>query len=41
VGAAAPGRDLGRFEVGPDTRALFDLRPDNVFMVKATYWLNP
>ena len=41
VGRASGDSDLGRFEIGPDTRALFGLRPDNVFMLKATYWLNP
>jgi hypothetical protein len=33
--------DVGQFELGPDTRALFGLKPDNVFMFKVTYWLNP
>lgn len=41
VGRATEDGDLGRFELGPDTRALFGLKPDNVFMLKATYWLNP
>ena len=29
----------GDFELGRDTGAIFDARPDNVFVVKATYWL--
>ena len=40
VGAAGRAGDVGRFKLGPDTRALFGLKPDNVFMVKVTYWLN-
>ncbi len=32
---------VGSFRLGPDTRALFGLRPDNLFMLKVTYWLNP
>ena len=32
---------VGEFELGPDGRALFGLKPDNVFAVKVTYWLNP
>jgi hypothetical protein len=30
----------GRFDIGRDIRALFDPRPENVFMVKMNYWLN-
>ena len=26
---------------GRDRRALFDTRPDNIFLVKMNYWLNP
>jgi len=29
----------GDFRFGRDTNAIFDARPDNVFVVKATYWL--
>jgi hypothetical protein len=29
----------GHFDLSRDTRAMFDARPDNVFMVKATYWI--
>ena len=32
---------VGEFELGLDGRALFGLKPDNVFAVKVTYWLNP
>jgi hypothetical protein len=41
VGASENTGKGGRFEIGPDTRALFSLKPDNVFMFKVTYWLNP
>jgi Domain of unknown function (DUF5916)/Carbohydrate family 9 binding domain-like len=30
---------FGDFELGRDTGAIFDARPDNVFVIKATYWL--
>lgn len=30
----------GRFDFGRDAQALFRARPDNVFQVKMTYWLN-
>ena len=33
--------DVGEFKLGRDTRALFGLKPDNVVMLKVTYWLNP
>jgi hypothetical protein len=29
----------GDFQLGRDTGAIFDARPDNVFVIKATYWL--
>jgi hypothetical protein len=29
----------GDFELGRDTGAIFDARPDNVFVIKATYWI--
>ena len=32
---------VGSFRLDSDTRALFGLRPDNLFMLKVTYWLNP
>jgi hypothetical protein len=33
------GEPFGDFELGRDTGAIFDSRPDNVFVIKATYWL--
>ena len=33
--------DAGEFRLGRDTRALFGLKPNNLFMLKVTYWLNP
>jgi hypothetical protein len=30
---------FGDFELGRDTGAIFDARPDNVFVIKATYWI--
>jgi hypothetical protein len=32
---------LGDFDLERDGRALFRLKPDNVFMFKVAYWLNP
>lgn len=32
---------VGSFDVGRDARELFGLRPDNLFMIKPTDWLNP
>jgi hypothetical protein len=34
-------REVGRFAFDRDARDLFAIRPDNVFMVKVNYWLNP
>jgi hypothetical protein len=31
----------GDFSFSRDRRALFDTRPDNIFLVKVDYWLNP
>lgn len=31
----------GDFALGRDQRALFRTRPDNIFLVKLNYWLNP
>jgi hypothetical protein len=31
----------GDFAFGRDQRALFDARPDNIFLVKMNYWFNP
>jgi hypothetical protein len=33
--------DVGNFSFGRDRRALFATRPDNIFLVKVDYWLNP
>jgi hypothetical protein len=33
--------DVGDFSFGRDRRALFGTRPDNIFLVKMDYWLNP
>ena len=33
--------ELGDFSFGRDRSALFRARPDNVFVVKMNYWLNP
>ncbi len=33
--------EVGDFALGRDRRALFDTRPDNIFLVKVDYWLNP
>ena len=32
---------MGNFDFGRDAGDLFGLHADNVFMVKASYWLNP
>ena len=32
---------IGRFDLGRDTDDLFDIRPDNIFLIKVNYWLNP
>jgi hypothetical protein len=31
----------GEFSLGSDTRDIFSIKPENTFMVKLTYWLNP
>ena len=31
---------VGDFDLGYDTRELFGLRDDNIFLVKVNYWLN-
>jgi len=35
----APG--VGDFEFGRDRRALFNAQPDNIFVLKASYWFTP
>ncbi|HJU74769.1 MAG TPA: DUF5916 domain-containing protein [Gemmatimonadaceae bacterium] len=32
---------VGNFSLGRDRRALFEATPDNIFLVKVNYWLNP
>ena len=41
TGGGRPEDDVGEFRLGRDARALFGLKPDNVFMLKVTCWLNP
>ncbi len=31
----------GRFDLGRDAGDMFDVAPDNIFMIKVNYWLNP
>jgi hypothetical protein len=33
--------DVGNFSFGRDRRALLGTRPDNIFLVKINYWVNP
>jgi hypothetical protein len=35
------GPDAGRFDFSRDRGALFSTRPDNVLLLKVSYWLNP
>ena len=32
---------VGEFDLWRDADAMFDFKPDNIFMVKMNYWLNP
>jgi hypothetical protein len=32
---------IGDFDFGRDRQALFGTRPDNIFLVKVNYWINP
>ncbi len=43
TGHRAPGTDdwVGTFDLGRDTGDIFDVAPDNIFMIKVNYWLNP
>ena len=34
----AGGEPFGDFEFGRDSRAIFEQRPDNIFVIKASYW---
>jgi len=38
---ATLGEDIGRLRLSRDREALFDAAPDNVFVIKVSYWLNP
>ena len=35
----AGGEPFGDFEFGRDSRAIFEQRPDNIFVIKASYWI--
>ncbi|MEX2584090.1 MAG: DUF5916 domain-containing protein [Gemmatimonadota bacterium] len=39
--ATADARSAGDFDFEKDARALLGIRPENIFMVKVNYWLNP
>ena len=43
TGHGATGTDdlVGTFDLARDTRDIFDVAPDNIFMIKLNYWLNP
>ena len=41
TGAFANEPNLSRFDPYLDAKELFGLRPDNIFQVKVSYWLNP
>ena len=34
-------RDTGSFDLDRDTRALFRIKPENILLIKVSYWLNP
>lgn len=34
-------RDPGSVDYGRDLRSLFNSRPDNTLLLKASYWFNP
>jgi hypothetical protein len=34
-------RPIGEFALGHDLDTLFNARPDNIFLIKVSYWLNP
>ncbi|MDQ3310322.1 MAG: DUF5916 domain-containing protein, partial [Gemmatimonadota bacterium] len=40
-GANPGSSSVGRFNLARDTRRLFGAAPDNIFMLKVNYWLNP
>jgi hypothetical protein len=37
----SPLNRVGNFSFGRDAGDLFDLHPDNILLIKASYWLNP
>ena len=39
--AAGDHSGVGEFDLWRDADAMFDFKPDNIFMVKMNYWLNP
>jgi len=39
--AAGLNRSVGEFDLGGDVRDLFGIEPENIFMLKVSYWLNP
>lgn len=39
-GRSQDGLDIGTFRVGRDYRNLFSARPDNTFLLKASYWFS-
>jgi hypothetical protein len=41
VDRAAGADPVGRFDLSRESRALLGLRPENVFLVKVNYWINP
>jgi hypothetical protein len=43
TGHGATGTDewVGTFDLARDTGDIFDVAPDNIFMIKVNYWLNP
>jgi hypothetical protein len=40
-GPTGDGEGVGRFDLAGDTQDMFGVRPDNIFMIKVSYWLNP
>ncbi len=41
LAGGSPRDEPGDFRLERDARALFGLEPNNIFMLKVTYWLNP
>jgi hypothetical protein len=40
-GPTDPEGSYGRFRFGRDAGDLFGIKPENTFMIKVAYWLNP